>query len=385
MLEENRPNYNLELLNFSKSIFHSASLENICIISVQHLLGTVSEMFTSWLDLGLKAENIHVLGKCYSSNKEVIEEMEAKGIQVSPYSSAYHSHIAYDDIFDELVRGFLKSRLDRCSSFERIILLDDGGHLIDIATEICGDEANRIVGVEQTTSGYEKLKNRRLKFPVINVAKSEVKSKYEPDWVSRVIIDKTFEKLSKEPERILIAGRGTIGSSIHSILSNKYDVQFWDIKNPTFPIDNILQRADLIFGCTGNVSITHNKHRFLKQGCVLSSGSSSDREFDSVHLRRQFPASRDCHADFDNGQFTLLNSGFPVNFTGGAHSVPPEQIRLIRALITIGTLQAAGLTSGAEGIIELDKTHQNTLIKKWEEIQNRPHLDKQRLLDPYAT
>lgn len=326
-------------------------------------------MFTSWFDLGLRAENIHVLGKCYSTNEKVRLEMGLKGIQVSPHSSLFYSHRAYDDLFDKLVRDFLKSKLDALRSFEKVILLDDGGHLLKAAMELSTEEKRRIIGIEQTSSGYEKLRNCRLDFPVINVAKCEAKEKYEPDWVAQSIVGKTFEKLSKEPEHILIIGRGVIGRSIFSILSGKYQVEFWDIKDSSLPIDPFLERADLVFGCTGNVSIPHSKHSLIKQGCVLASGSSSDREFDGVHFRKRFAASNNCHADFNDGRFTLLNGGFPVNFTGRVHSILPERIQLIRALKTIGVLQAATLGQRENGLIDLDRAHQDALIKKWEEGQ----------------
>ncbi len=291
--------------------------------------------------------------------------MKASGIQMSPYSFDFDSHIAYDDLFEDIVQKFLASSLDHVKDSERIILLDDGGHLINAALKLYPEDCKHIVAVEQTTSGYERLKNSSPDLPIINVAKSKAKLMYEPGFAAGLIIDRTLQKLTRAPRSILIIGKGAIGAAIHARLSNDYEVQFWDIKEGGVSLEDILPKVDLIFGCTGNVSISHLQHPLLKPGCALSSASSSDREFDSVYLRRQFPVSSDCHADLKNDRFQLLNSGFPVNFNGGVHSIPPGQIRLIRALMTMGTLQAASLTEKKGGLIDLDESHEIALIKKF--------------------
>jgi len=39
--------------------------------------------------------------------------------------------------------------------------------------------------------------------------------------------------------------------------------------------------------------------------------------------------------------FLLLNSGSPINLTGGADPIAPATIQLTRALLLLGTIQAA--------------------------------------------
>ena len=47
------------------------------IVGVQHILETTHAMFRSLYKLGLKPQNISIIGKCYSTCREVYEEMIA--------------------------------------------------------------------------------------------------------------------------------------------------------------------------------------------------------------------------------------------------------------------------------------------------------------------
>src|ERR1035437_2235599 len=57
-------------------------LSDFRLYSCQHLLGPQYEMYKMFIEFGLKPENIVALGKAYSSNKEVIQDLKDLGIKV---------------------------------------------------------------------------------------------------------------------------------------------------------------------------------------------------------------------------------------------------------------------------------------------------------------
>jgi hypothetical protein len=123
-----------------------------------------------------------------------------------------------------------------------------------------------------------------------------------------------------------------------------------------------LPSYDLIIGCTGSTSIPHPLHDSLKDGCILASVSSSDREFDAHCLRKQIMPYSDCHQCVTIEDKLLLNSGFPVNFDGGIHSVPPKYIQFTRALLVAAIFQSMQQDSSSPlKIIDLDFSYQKKI------------------------
>ncbi|MFI0477998.1 MAG: hypothetical protein ACH349_02570, partial [Candidatus Rhabdochlamydia sp.] len=72
-------------------------------IGCQHILETTHTMFQSLYDFGLKPKNIFLIGKCYSSNLSVWQEMYLEGIQVSLLSFSFESHLTFDDQFSDIL------------------------------------------------------------------------------------------------------------------------------------------------------------------------------------------------------------------------------------------------------------------------------------------
>lgn len=356
----------LPLIEFAKTLYPAVSLSRVSVIAVQHLLETTHVMFRAWLELGLKPENLHVLGKCYSTNRAVAQGMRAEGINVSRLSTQFDSHLSYDEQFDWFAAQFWEEALDKCQRSEKIIVLDDGGHLLSAVKQ----SHQAFVGVEQTSSGLEKI--GKVNFPVINVAKSAAKSAYEPPMVAEVIARRIKERLKLN--NILIMGNGFLGQALKAVLPCA--VTTYDRAEEGQKLEDLLPQADLIIGCTGEVSIPAGKHGLLKKGVVLVSCSSSDREFDCVHIRKKVPSYSACHSVVATEEVTLLNSGFPVNFTGAKNSVAPDQIQLIRGLLTAAVLQAAEHQGQTKGLVELDAQSQRALVmhynQLWKKVYNHP-------------
>ncbi len=227
----------MPLLEYAKSLHNVASLDNVLLIGCQHILATTHTMLRSLYSVGLNPKNIFLLGKCYSSSRSVWHEMYQDGIRISPLSFFFDSHQSFDHQFSRIVTHFLRYTLSQIdlSKFNKIILLDDGGQLLNLSTTLFKGRTN-VIGIEQTTSGYEKIKAcRDREFPIINVARSQAKLIYESPLIAETVVKKAFNRLTalrKMPKQILITGNGAIGSAIHSVLKQNYEVQVYD-KNLT--------------------------------------------------------------------------------------------------------------------------------------------------------
>lgn len=365
----------LPLVDYASQIFEETSLSDCYIVGVQHILPTTLYMLRKLFAKGLKPENVSLLGKCYSTNLDAYQGMKEIGVDVSEYSLAFDSHASYDDQFVSYVQKFIKERLDKItsSSFKKVIVIDDGGHMIDELLKLTNNDLTKnIVGIEQTSSGYNILKNKNLNIPIINLARSHTKLNLEPEKIVKNACLKIFEYIQNKQisiNKILICGNGSVGSQIKTILSNEYEVYTYDVdtSRSDFTKESLkiaLKEFDLIIGATGSTSLTKEFHPYLKQGVVLASVSSSDREFDSHFLRKKVNAVSTSFQHLLIDGIHLLNCGFPVNFNN-SNVDDPYFFQLIRALIIKSILQAIRFNQEASGFLDLCNHSQKRIYDRF--------------------
>lgn len=351
--------YELKVLDYTAELC-KFDLRNTAVLARQHLLSTTYDLFEKLFAKGLDANNVFLLGKCYSTNKEVYDCFIARGVYISPYSCTFDSHRPFDEQTQEGIEKLIESALPRLSDIEKMLILDDGGDLL----LACKDINKNKYGVEQTSSGFRKLKSTTLQYPIVNVARSEAKLKLESPMIAEAVTRKLAPYLKKD-SKILIVGKGPIGNSIYELLNKRYLVTCYDISDKN---KFQLSQYDVIIGCTGETIIQPEQLKQCKKGAVLASASSSDIEFPALAMRKSIPRSRDCHQAISLNGITLLNGGFPINFDGSKHSVPPEKIQLTRSLLLVGINQA--LQSCENGLIALNTGMQNKIIEKYAAISS---------------
>jgi len=326
-----------------------------------------------FVKMGVSFQHIHLIGKCYSTNPLILTQMLSEGFNVSPSSVSFENDEPFDIQYTRYLARFLQKTLKKIDpkKFRKIIILDDGGDLILQSQEILKD-CSRLVGIEQTTSGYEKLKKSNLKFPIINVARSETKLIYESPIIAKLVVDKIYrslKKLSLKPKNVLLIGNGAIGQNIHRFLIGHLDIQVYDknecLSNVTgHDFKNILKNFDMIIGCTGREVISDNDYHLLKKNAVLASASSSDREFDAGCVRKGLKPSS-CHSHLLINGINLLNCGFPINFDDDYSTVDSEHFQLTRSLLSAAIFQASELDVNEPGILMLDPEMQRDIIAKF--------------------
>lgn len=359
--------------------FCAKDFSKIRIIGVQHVLETTHAMFQYLYRYGLKPKNVSLLGKCYSTCQEVFDEMQADGIDVSFSSFAYNAHRSFDDMFNQEVDRFLEERVSDITGggYDLIIVLDDGGKCINALLGQLDQLPVPVVAIEQTSAGYHAVKGKHLPFPVINVARSPIKLTYESPMIAHAGAERLYDSLKAKKipaQSALIIGGGAIGQAMKARLENEMAVVVFDsnamCSDTANTLEQLIPKFNLIIGCTGRTSISLKQHHLLSEDAVLVSVSSSDREFDSVSLRKKIDEQYPCHEDLIIGKQLLVNSGFPVNFDGDRENIDTDKIQLTIALIAAGILQATDLFASAQsGLLPVDGKLEQFIENKFIESQ----------------
>lgn len=362
----------LPLIERLTRLFDDLNLENTLVISVQHLCSTTEVLFDALLDLNLDPENLYVVGKCYSTNPEVLVRLRKKGINALFSSSSFNCSVPFDVDFDRNVDEMIKQVISSNDlfSFERIIILDDGGHLLERANALL-PKGLPVVGIEQTSSGFNRMKDKHLPFPVINLARSWLKLEHESPIIISLVLRKLKEKLDQldsNVNKVLLIGFGVLGQKIHEILKDRYLISVFDAvpEKSTIAPDEFKTRLgefDLIIGCTGSTSLKFEDFKYLKKPVILASISSSDREFESFKFRKLKPV-KNCHSHVMIDGITLLNCGFPITFDEDYDSIDTDDFQLTRALILASVYQASVISQNLYGFVPMEDELQHMILNE---------------------
>jgi hypothetical protein len=348
------------------------------LVGVQHLLGTTGSLVVELLNLGLNAEDVFILGKHYSTDKAVRDDLSRLGVNTR-VNNVVGKWGGFSGEFDNCVRKVWEdvtpAALDR--RWKGILILDDGGHCISgLPSELL--KRLPVKGVEQTTSGVTRIGERPL-VPVINVALSAIKTRIEAPLVSETIVRKIGDLLPASSVRAGVIGLGNIGGSIIRALQGRgdqvfgFDVSEGSIAGATMcrSVDELIGKAEFIFGCTGEDATGTSWIGKVTGRKVFLSCSSEDREFRGLltWLQTQLPnttltSAKDIELRLPNMHISLIRGGFPVNFDQEYESVPAKDIQITRSAL-LGGLAQALLTEATSGYIKLNSDLQRFVVEEW--------------------
>ena len=352
-------NYNYPLLDkvFATYGDHSDNLKTTYLVACQHLLEPQLEMFKRLIVFGFKPENILLLGKAYSVNKEIVSELNALGIDVRTPNFTGKS---FDVEHRENCLAVLNSLP---ANIENIIILDDGAELIKVFAE---NHRKVLFAVEQTSSGFRKVENTALNFPVVNVARSDVKLIQESPLIARLCFERIQDYMRQtnlSKPSILIVGLGPIGEAISEIFKrNNFIVEGFDVKHGHSDLVGRIKelQPDIIVGATGSNIISKKDIESLTSNHFFHfiSVSSSDREFPVSSFRKD----NNVHSDILYKNFTFVNNGFPITFKGNRYELTPFEIE--KTICLLGGSIAWGVTNNIyslEGLVEVPVVLQNMI------------------------
>lgn len=360
-------------------------LSGTALVCCQHLLETTGSLFECLFRNGLRPNHTFIVGKVYSTNAYVACALRAMGCHVingsAPKIPGIHSKAIQSDATEMWHR--VEATLGK-GMVSSIVTLDDGAYMRSSSISNIGkfQKAGKIVGVEQTMSGLPS----KVQYPVINVATSAVKRHFEPSFVSRAVWDRV-QKYFRIPEtKVGIIGLGNIGVALSVLLQQKglavfgYDVDRSRLKtreqfHQCNSVIELIQRTDVIFGCTGCDSVPPiDAFTNVVGRKTFASCSSSDIEFRPLLLDphiswKALPTNTDgcatLEADFLDKilSMCILRSGYPVNFDNTRESIPQEDIQLTRGLLLGAVLQSLDLIARAQ-VPQIDTIMLNPVVQK---------------------
>lgn len=330
-------------------------------VCVQHLLETTGSLIESLLHLGADASKVFVLGKAYSTNRDVAKRLRGLGVQVFEGSAPVAPGRFEDAVRKDLSMLWNKARALAQDEVNTIVILDDGGRCLQTTPEWCLKQ-KRTIGVEQTQSGMARLPHGRL--PIILVATSAVKKFIEAPMVARAILERIRGQIEPK-DKLGIVGIGHIGRSVAAALEREgNEIALYDLilQRESFGrplkatrsggLRKLVMESDVLFGCTG-VDIFGSSavdESWFSRCRSLASCSSEDTEFRSL-LRLcaaedgQSPlaVNEDVVCMVGNEEVRVMRGGFPVNFDGSPESVPAEDIQFTRGLLLAAVWQAVAM------------------------------------------
>lgn len=109
-------------------------------------------------------------------------------------------------------------------------------------------------------------------------------------------------------------------------------------------------------------------HKHLKENVMLVSLSSSDREFDTGHLRKNAPKEKNPWNNITCGDVILINNGFPVSFDNN-NMDDSYFFQFTRSLIMSSIHQALNTDNSVKGFIDLDENLQDKMVQRFEEYR----------------
>lgn len=362
-------------------------ISSIAFVCVQHLVFTTVNLMDALMQLGAHPDNIHIIGKSYSSCSEVADKLMERGCHYYP-NSRQDKIGSFTECFVRDVKHMWQAVHEdlKKKEIKLLVILDDGGNCLSNVPDYIS-KAYSVVGVEQTRSGLTDLRTYELSFPIIEVASSAAKQLVESPMIAEAVIKKLSKvlPLDKEKFSVGVVGLGVIGNVIaQKLLSLNHRVITYD-KDPEqaqlFPhylhtknIKELFHENDYIFGCTGEDITTNLEVEDINTNKVFISCSSRDKEF--LTLLKLFEAQK-CQYDhvldhlecpLNSYLVKIYRGGFPINLDNSGESVEAQDIQLTRGLLLGGVLQGilyALLYPKQNKLYMLHSTIQSFVVSHW--------------------
>lgn len=364
-------------------------LGRVALVALQHLLPSIERLFDRFLDAGFSADRVFVLGKPYSSVPATAQVLAARGVELFLDELPVYTGGDYTGHFRATVHQFWQSVAARLpEDVDRVVVLDEGGWLRrDVPTSVM----NRfeVVGVEHTMYGLFTLPAGSAGFPVVLMAASAAKTRFESRVIADAIVDRLFLAVPSMGEaKVGVLGLGNLGQAVAQRLhaSGVENIFGFDIDNTKArrtgwsyaqrvrAVPTLIEQCEVVIGCTGRDALEPARLPHLQGRRWMASASSGNVEFGRLAktlLRRSSTLRNDPFADargnLNGADITLLNGGFPVNFNRQIELEDPVCIQLTRELTYASVMQAAlcvDIEKDSESL-KLDPRVQRELVRSW--------------------
>ena len=352
-------------------------------IIVTHILNDREELLDAISQIGQVAL---VIAIPYSIDMPTLESIRKKYHLIAPSLSEMRDEGFLMDIVSKVITN----------KEDHLIILEIGGYFAQLVKRLREELGERFVGVvESTEAGHRQYERRlsSLSCPVISVCRGSLKrTEYSVVGSSCVF---SAERLIRKAgfllqgKNALVIGFGKVGQGLaRSLFRFNCNVAVYDT-NPILRVlaysegfqtpekEEAISSAQIIFGATGNESISSHEIPLIKKGCILVSTSSKDIEFDMNFINENYSAETpieniDIYSREDHF-FYVLAQGLPINFLDGAVMGPVLALVQSEIIFAIKTLME---TDGYKqnGIFEVAETDRKMLANKWLRYFNQNEL-----------
>ena len=278
---------------------------------------------------------------------------------------------------------------------ESFVILDHGGYFCDLASRLESEYKEQFLGItEMTANGHYRYQNVQLGVPIQSIAETELKrsgdfsaSQNIVHYTERALRDHFSLRLySSQSFQTAVIGLGNLGEGIVDELNRLsgsapyvYDID--PVKVVSLSANNIrylgkeqlLQHCNLLFLCSGNISISEQEFANITREKFLSTVTSADDELDLEGLVARgvltLVERSDLVSTYQNRRgvkIHLIAHGSAVN-TLAPTSMADETVQLFLA----AHIQAAhNIVSHLHmqrgcGIVELSKDDERHIAATW--------------------
>ncbi|WP_203736109.1 NAD(P)-dependent oxidoreductase [Catellatospora chokoriensis] len=315
---------------------------------------------------GVAPGDITLIGKAYSTRAEAAEVLRAQGVRLPGSVEMDDPAVSYETEIGAVVAAEV-ARMARNRWAGRLLVLDEGA-IAGRALLGHPDLWRRTHVVEQTTRGARWAAAVPRPFPVVDVARSEVKQHLEGPLIAESMaagVRRVLHELGQGAGTLSlgVVGYGTVGRRLAALLAaDGHRVVIHDSDAvataaargdglSTDDLPKLLHRAQVLIGCTGVPLLDRTALIRLPRPLVLINGASSDIEFPVWTERvpsRRLPSDHDSPRAPWRHHYTLAGpvphmlaaGGFPVNFYCQDEPIPAPRFQVTRALMLAGAFQA---------------------------------------------
>lgn len=389
-LEELAPMDTLRLLHiYSKEEQDAGSnLDRFHVLLIPHFLPDLFGLLLAIAKIGAWPGNVCLIHKPYpyKNFEETKQALMGLGYRVFPLQQKEEA----------LKHVISQAKHDG----KQIIIVEDGGYITPLIHTKSVEEMELFRGiVEQTTKGVDRVKaqvgERKLKLPYRSVAQSRIKAEFESPAVAKAAIGNVKRMLPDKMlsgKTALVIGYGNIGKSLalglrdEQMIVHVYDKEDFKLAAAAkdgFITDkylpNLIEKARLILGATGNTSIGEGEIPHLQNNSVLVSVSSDQEEINpstlakfSLHSPNKIEGKGTEYVLIkDDNRVLVLGDGFPITFVG-VEGIPNQVIDLVLTELYLNIIDLACGEMPVQKGIDADSVNalskKRKVIERWREI-----------------
>jgi len=344
------------------------------LLCLLHFLRDLVPFVEAMKQLGLDPRISHFYYKeyPYPQRDEIRSWLKVQGCQV---------HCVTD--LDQDLRAL---ELEKSARVGDVLVIEDGGHIYARLLGGYSRLLQRTLGcVEQTTRGIRNIENALSKLeqpcsfsvPVLSVARSELKTKFEPPHVADAVfrnIRRVLGDMDLRGKKVALLGYGAIGEMMSERLKSEHmRVTVYDPNDARRLVASqsgcevcaspreAVQEKFLVIGSSGECAVGRDEILALKHMTHLVSASSEQYEF-AIHeldalsggrTRPYSPQGEIVGTVFtlrkEEKEVILLANGYPINFWG-FESMPNQASDLVLSLLLLASVTLASGLAEQSGI-----------------------------------